>query len=388
MILEAVGVPKNIVNISRRLYEVYFYSLGKYDDIEDFLNDRVVFSESVNISDFNIRRIIINTEFGSHPKLVYAGMTFHSPSHELTNNHKIHYGKKHDRIELSIQFAGPEGTTLDELIDYVGEKRVELTEGLSHELKHAYDTYKNPTESSEQRSEYMTLQSQNFSNISPLNRLMFHLYFIHNIENLVRPTEFATSLSELNIDKKQFYNFITNHRTYEILREIKNMSYGKLKESLKLQIDNIKTLMSSLGLDTNKSDEELIEKILELFYINMVNWNVDSMQRILFTGENFMSQFFGELSPEKYETLEKYAKKLRRYSENYQDYFETMLRKNSEVAIKMMKKVSKVYSLIKDKELTNESIIDWELWHKIKGTDTKIVTEFTYTSDSRSKNLK
>jgi hypothetical protein len=43
------------------------------------------------------------------------------------------------------------------------------------------------------------------------------------------------------------------------------------------------------------------------------------------------------------------------------------------VATKMIKKISKVYSMAKND--TNESIIDWELWHKVKGTNSNIVTE-------------
>jgi hypothetical protein len=39
----------------------------------------------------------------------------------------------------------------------------------------------------------------------------------------------------------------------------------------------------------------------------------------------------------------------------------------------MIKKISKVYSMAKND--TNESIIDWELWHKVKGTNSNIVTE-------------
>ena len=42
-------------------------------------------------------------------------------------------------------------------------------------------------------------------------------------------------------------------------------------------------------------------------------------------------------------------------------------------AKKMIKKISKVYSMVKND--TNKSIINWEGWHKVKGTTSKIITK-------------
>jgi hypothetical protein len=42
----------------------------------------------------------------------------------------------------------------------------------------------------------------------------------------------------------------------------------------------------------------------------------------------------------------------------------------------MIKKIAKLYDMAKD--VKNESIINWELWHKLKGTNSKIVTESKY----------
>ena len=42
----------------------------------------------------------------------------------------------------------------------------------------------------------------------------------------------------------------------------------------------------------------------------------------------------------------------------------------------MIKKMAKLYAMTPD--VQNESIINWELWHKLKGTNSEIVTEFKY----------
>ena len=59
---------------------------------------------------------------------------------------------------------------------------------LAHELKHAYDNFKKPTEKVVDRSNYSGFQRSR-SGVRPMDQFMFKLYFINQIENLVRPTE-------------------------------------------------------------------------------------------------------------------------------------------------------------------------------------------------------
>ena len=53
------------------------------------------------------------------------------------------------------------------------------------------------------------------------------------------------------------------------------------------------------------------------------------------------------------------------------------------VATKMIKKISKLYDMTKN--VKTESIINWELWQKIKGENTKIVTELNYPTSKIQK---
>lgn len=377
MILEAVGVPSNIINVAREIYDRLFYEITRFKDIEDLTNNQMSFTGDFRISDYNIKEVIMGITFSEHNKIRIAGMNFHKSNPRLKDNNKLYYTSNPNIVELSIDFVGPSNTTIDELLEFIDKDKTEMVIDLTHELKHAYDSYKQPHESAKERSEYITIQNNRFANIKPLDSLLFYIYFIHNIENLVRPSEFAAALEENKITKKDFYNFITNNRVFKYLNEIRKLTYADLKQSLMGEISNIKNLFESIGLDSDLPDEKLVNKTLELFYINIVNWNVDSLKEVLSIGVSFFDRFFGGgLSDEKEEVLIKYAKRLRRFSDNYEDFYETLLRNNSVVAHKMIKKISKVYSLIKDKTQTNESIRDWELYHKIKGTKSKIVTEF------------
>jgi hypothetical protein len=381
MILEAVGVPSNIINVAREIYDRLVYEIKQFDDLEDLTDNPMSFTGDFHISDYKFKEVIVTTEFNDYHKLTLVGMGFHAKNPKLKNYDKIFYESNFNSVEISIQFVGPSNTTIDELLEFINNNKTEMVISLTHELKHAYDTYKKPHESTKRRSEYSSVMLNQFSNesfrIDTLNELLFHMYFIHNVENLVRPSEFAAALEENKITKKEFYNFITNDRVFKILIKIKKTTMNDLKESLMGEIDNIKPFLESVGVNSDLPNEKLVDKTLELFYINLVNWNVESLGKTITMGMSFFDRVFGGgYSDEQREYLIKYSKRLQRFSDNYQDFYETLLRNNSIVANKMIKKISKVYSLINDKTQTNESIKDWELYHKIKGTKSKIVTEF------------
>jgi len=377
MILETVGVPSNIINVAREIYDKLFYDMSNFKDIGELVDNPMSFRGDFQISDYKFNEVIVEITFDEYNKIDIASMNFHMSNPYLKNNEKLHYRSNFKKIELSIDFVGPSDTTLIELLDYMKKNRTEIVVSLTHEFKHAYDIYKQPHESTKKRSEYMTIQTNRFSNIKPLNDLLFNIYFIHDIENLVRPSEFAASLEEHKITKKEFYNFITNNRTFVILKNIKNLTYNNLRDSLMDYIEEIKVLIGSTGISNNLPDEKLIDKVLELFYINFTNWNTSSLRNLLSIDMDLFDKFMGkDLPSDKQDFLIKYVKRLRRFSNNYEDFYETLLRNNSVVAHKMIRKISKVYSLIEDKTQTNESIKDWELYHEIKGTKSKIVTEF------------
>jgi hypothetical protein len=376
MILEAVGVPSNIINVAREIYNKIYYEINRFDNINDLINSELSFPGEYQISDYKFDIVNMNINFYPHTEIATARMSHKLPNSRLLGLNIIDYSGDFSEVNLSIDFAGPENTTIDELLSYINKKKTDIIVSLTHEFKHAYDLFKNPKESTKDRVKYAVTQNYRFGEIKTLNDLLFNIYFIHSVENLVRPSEFAAALEENNISKKEFYKFITNYKVYNDLVKIKNMTYESLKENLINEVDLIRKTMSSLGLDINKTDDELVEKMLELFYINFTNWSGEIMKDILQQDSSIFERLFGDMSDEKIKYLNKYMKRLLRFSDNHRNFFETLLRQNSIVALKMIKKISKVFSLIQEKEQTNESVVDWDLWHKINSTETKIVTEF------------
>ena len=95
--------------------------------------------------------------------------------------------------------------------------------------------------------------------------------------------------------------------------------------------------------------------MLELFYINLVNNIVSSYRELLTT--NFFEQMLGILSPDKQEAYLKFANEVKKYEKNPMGFFEFEAKKLNRISSEMLKKLSKLYSLIDKKK----SIKEWDI---------------------------
>jgi hypothetical protein len=201
------------------------------------------------------------------------------------------------------------------------------------------------------------------------------------IENLVRPSEFAGAIDAAGITKKEFYNFLMDNRTYKMLDEIRSFTYDKLREDLKNDMSNIIEVFKENNINyLGLSEDQIIDETLHLFFLNIKNWKAEMFHRLLST--NFIESLLG-FSNEKEKFFRKYLKNLDRFGENYKKYFEYEEKMFNFVATKMIKKIGKLYDMTKN--VKTESIINWELWQKIKGENTKIVTELKYPTTKSKK---
>ena len=100
--------------------------------------------------------------------------------------------------------------------------------------------------------------------------------------------------------------------------------------------------------------------MLELFYINLVNNIVSSYKELLTT--HFFEQMSGLLFPDKQEAYLKFAQEARKYGKNPMGFFEFEEKKLNRISSEMLKKLSKLYSLIGDKK---KSIKEWDLHQKM-----------------------
>jgi len=114
---------------------------------------------------------------------------------------------------------------------------------------------------------------------------MFNLYYIHSVENIVRPIEVASLMRSSNVNRENFYEFITNNKTYTKLKDIGNFSVDKMIESLKLESDKIRQFLDRIGVETDdlETDDELVNELLRIVYVNIANNKVDIAKQMMTT---------------------------------------------------------------------------------------------------------
>ena len=160
------------------------------------------------------------------------------------------------------------------------------------------------------------------------------------------------------------------------LKRIQNFSFEYLIQSLYNQMDKVFELLEHAGENPKEnSPEENIKIVLELVYINLSGLKVGFFENMVLSHEEQMfskmgplSQLFGGKEPteDKSKVLKKYKNHVTKYADREMDFFKDECERFSYVATKLIKRISKVYSLIPDeKEQTNESILDWDLHQKL-----------------------
>lgn len=353
---EAVGVPTNIVDIARQVYENMMSILHPNIDIQDFLTNEIELNGSFVINNTTFNRIILDFKLqdlddydlnDNDIKLIVLGMTQRG-TREMAKNFNYISTTNPTTINLFINLAVNSQTTTQDLIDTFRKDRVTIVSSLAHEIKHAYDDVMNPNINTSKRVDYETGSNRSSGGIEPLNKFIHYMYFSHITENLVRPTEIYSSFEELGITKQEFYNFILNNKTYQTYKDASQLTYEKLREQLLDDISEIKSTFDANNIQypENGSDEEIVDFTLKEFYETMINWKGGLMHQLL--TDNFIETLLGfEGNKKKY--FIKYINKLNRFGEDYERFFRYELKQINYISSKMLKKISKIYSLLQDK---------------------------------------
>jgi hypothetical protein len=198
-----------------------------------------------------------------------------------------------------------------------------------------------------------------------------------------------------NITKSQFREFIENSRVYKELVEIKNFTFEDFITRLKDNEDRLDALLNHIGEDpSNMTIDQKIDRVLEVAYIDLVNNRMEMFVRMTEHSMDDMIKFAGQLGmlprhlePEVKklektdEVRQKFLSYVMKYEKNPTKFFEDEIENFQYIAKKMIKKISKVYALAKDDEPVSESIINWDLYQKVKeqkyGTP-KIHTKYNF----------
>ncbi len=353
---EEAGVPTNVVDIARQIYDKIMSTIKPNIDLEDFLDNEIILKGNFQINNFNFSKI--NLEFNVNnfdgynvkdKNILILGMA-HRGTVELAKNFNYTVTNDPDRVNLFINLAVRDTTTTttQELIDVFKDERVVMVSSLAHELKHAYDESVYKKVGTPGRVDYSIGSERSFGNIQPINEFIRFMYFAHTVENLVRPTELYATLDEMGVSREEFYKFITSNRVYQTYKKGSQFTYEYLREELSKVIPEIKETFDDNNIDypKNISDEDMVDFTLMEFYDTLKNWKSGIMDRMLTT--DFMETFMG-FQGKKKEYFEKYLKRLNKFDDDYEGFFRYETKQINNICLKMTKKISKIFSLIKDK---------------------------------------
>jgi hypothetical protein len=388
MLREALGVPNNILKLGRDVYTRFLDNLeselpNSGDDFSEY-RDYFYLNGDFVISDYNFKRIEITVEiFNADIKetAVLASMNY-KPN--ITVNKDILRLVKSDdfnsdKVNLGVTIAVKPNTTKTDLIQAIINNEKEYISSFTHELKHAYDNYKKKTNSLIGGNEYRAIASSNYR-IPTVDKFFHYSYFIHNIENLVRPSEVASEIEHGNITKKGFINFLASNSTYNKLKEINKMTLSSMLSDLNNEKEEMIKILQLSKMPV-PNDDELVETTLNLLFLNLRYQKIDILSKTLLNLPYELVGLFGNSKSKEYKFLMRYKKSLEKF-DNYKDFFNYEFEKFKNISEEMMKKISKLYAMAKDDEKvaniltkinsknTNESIKDWDLYHEIKTKQT------------------
>lgn len=369
LLSEEVGVPKNILISSEKLYKELLDNISSLTSVED--NYEFEIKSDFKISDLKFEQINIDLEIKvlehmSEPDTISMGFKLQSKIKEPKFNleHQIN-----DIVDLNILIGFPNEWDLTDLKNYIVEDRVDITSSLAHELKHFFDYRMKPEGSSIEMTKYKSYSETNIG-IPPIDKFIFALYFTHSIENLVRPTQLASSVKSHNITQKEFYDFFVNSELFKTLKQIQTSSFENFIGEMFQYIPKIRKFLrdnSNITDAMSMSEYEVIDVVMDMTYNSLSNNQASTMHGMLISSPlEMLLGFMGD----KEEFFNKFLRDIRKY-EDGSEFFESEFKFFERVSTKMIKKISKIYSLIPNINQTetneNKSIKHPDLYHKSKG---------------------
>jgi hypothetical protein len=375
VLLERLGVPEGILETAENLYEDIIRELDQNTFNENEKEYEFNFNANYKISDLEIDSVKVYFEINkwndiSKKDYVILGYATPFESTSYNDSEKLTIVTSFDEFIVKFKFLVPQDWQFEELVNLIKKNKSDILNSLSHELMHAYDSHKSGYDDASERANYQAAQSVSFG-IDPIDTFLHLLYFTHAAENVVRPTEIAMAIKSGKVSQKNFLNFLKDNETYKMLDKARNFSYEKLKNELKDFIPDIDRIGQKMNHNMGSNDEEKIDEILRIVYVNLINNKAQSYVNLMTS--NIIEKMLG-LQGKKGEQFQKFLRKIQKFN-NTKDFFVNEEKLFKFVANNMIKKISKLYDMTKS---DNKSIKDWDLYHKVKKTDKNLSTQIKF----------
>ena len=411
---EAVGVPKGLVEISGKLYDLLiqklidgYYSINeeradpdeyKYPTRHIYLNTHIRakdLGDIKSINDYDIKEfnVLIKFDVVDFPedkqekspseRMVGAG---YGPKNRIDyKNFKTIYEDDGDiDIQIKLMFSEPK-ESVDEneywekmVIDTFEYNKSGIISNLGHEIMHAYDLgHVKGGEGHYSSSRYAAYSNMRFG-IKAIDSFFFYMYYTTRCESIVRNAEVATAMDAQGIEQSKFAEYLSSNQTYKMLKEVQAWTYegmvDEMEADLRSEKSEIRKVVGSSADISKISDDELIEKLLAMAVHRMNEESIDALlDRIkvpMFFGVPMIDPEDGATDEEKQEYYNAFIKVARKDVQDPVRYYKNKEKFFHETAGKLLKKLSKLYSLAKP---SASNPLHAKISAKVKRNESKII---------------
>lgn len=358
IIRESLGVPSGINQAAKLLYDQLIQQTEYVEEVSDSNEYQFEIKDNFTISDFSFEGVDVTIkchENEDYPKIELLGLSVKTEGKLKDRQKPVISYITPSILNVNLMFLVPKDNwDFNDIHEYIVTHKSDLVSSISHEFKHSYDHFKKNLENPSVYAEYNVFSNIRLG-IPPLDEFSHLMYFIHSTENLTRASELSARLEVENISRSEFLSFLKSTKIYQNLKKAQSFTYEGLKKELMNYIPKIDEVLIHLNEDTSISDDEKIERIMDLYVITLINAKGSSLQDLLVT--NPFEAILG-LQKNKRKYFEDFIRKITKLDSG-KKFFEYQEKFFKFVANKMIKKISKLYAML------NESIVDWEMYHKV-----------------------
>lgn len=370
---EALGVPENMLPIATQVYNeiekemnsmsqrIKNTPLSLRDEMSikllgDFKIGNTSFSEINFKLQINPDQSVTSLQPGGAAFSFEAGL-------DPKSGYKRLVTKKTNTVNLRLDLLGP-ADDLDliswqEVIDYITiQGKREVISNLAHELKHAFDKSASGEKGDKILGRLKYSVSMDSIGMPPLDNFHFLYYYTNFVENLVRPTEFASELEAGNVTKKDFLSTFQKSDIYRTIQAAKNVSYEGLLDSIVSEPRAINAIKSVLDRSNISyvfwSDKKIAEFFLENEYRRFNHKLKQLYLRYLVQDESQSNlSFYGmfginpdDLKDGKKEAFIEMSKEIERFGDDFRAFYENEAKEIRRNAEKVYRKLAKLYAYI------------------------------------------
>lgn len=348
---EALGVPTNIIPLAKELFDFIVENIYPDDDLDGLCEYPIVMSGNFTVGDMAIKDIVIGFEFSvsqSYSDVLLLGMGSHFERFlGVDKKTKGYYSGTFlkDEALLSIKFEVSEDVTGDDIINYLKKDREYIIPILAHELKHFYDKFKNPRSGVRKWTEYIVVAQNSFGSIQPLNDFLLLSYYLHEFENLVRPTEMAATMDMKRVKPENFKTFFMGTDIYKKLKVAQEFSLTIMKNQLEEYLGQIIFTLLELKHEPTKLIEldkgQLINLILKEFYESLLVWKGQMLETLIYPKGKHPLRFLQN----KERFYDEYLTKITKFASDYNSFYKSEAKFLNQEAFRMIKKLARLYEL-------------------------------------------